>query len=178
MLGGIYFFDSVGKSPVKEISDLMEKIKKQGNRLLAKGIIDTDQFSRKYMISFSNIKKISDNVIKINTELDDNLVGSILEFYCDKLGKTHNNTITKINNKEIYLKKSINNNCNEIGIFGFNMFFNDFQHQFMDTECGVYSIYFILSILKGDSFENISKNKIDDTNMNKNRELYFKPTIY
>ena len=176
MKGGVYFFDSVGKKPKKEISKLMDTIKTQGNKLLQKNIINTDKFDRKYMLTFSNVNKINDRTLEINTELDDNLEGSILEFFCDKLDKTHNSIIEKIEGNNIILKKGVKNNCKEIGIFGFKMFYNDFQHQFLDTECGVYSIYFISSILNGISFESLSKNKIDDDSMNKKRSEYFKPS--
>lgn len=175
MKGGIYFFDSVGKKPKKEISRLMEKIKKQGNLLLQNKIIDTDNFDRKYMLTFSDVKKINKNTLEIDTELDSSLEGSILEFYCDKLDKTHNSIIEEIDGNSIILKNGVKNSCSEIGIFGFKMFYNDFQHQFLDTECGVYSIYFISSILGGKSYESIVKNNINDHDMNKKRVEYFKP---
>ena len=52
--------------------------------------------------------------------------------------------------------------------------FNQNQHQFKDTECGVYSIYFILELLNGRNFNELSKNIIKDEEMNSFRAKYFR----
>lgn len=51
---------------------------------------------------------------------------------------------------------------------------NTIKHQRKNTECGVYSINFIVSQLLGYSFEEVVKNKIDDDNMNKRRDAFFR----
>lgn len=51
--------------------------------------------------------------------------------------------------------------------------YNRTRHQYGSSECGVYSINFILRMLDGDKFEDISKNKISDNEINKCREIYF-----
>ena len=48
--GGIYFFDSVGKFPGDEISNLMFRIREQGNKLLKNGVIDFDEFQDTHQI--------------------------------------------------------------------------------------------------------------------------------
>lgn len=50
---------------------------------------------------------------------------------------------------------------------------NKTQHQFQDSECGVYSLYFILQRLKGRSCNDIFQSKIHDVKMNKNRKVIF-----
>jgi len=50
---------------------------------------------------------------------------------------------------------------------------NKEKHQFQDSECGVYSIYFILQRLQGKSCNSIFTKKIDDESMNKNRKVLF-----
>jgi len=50
---------------------------------------------------------------------------------------------------------------------------NDIRHQYKNSECGVYSINFIVRLLEGDTFDNIIKSKVDDETMNKNRKVYF-----
>jgi hypothetical protein len=52
--------------------------------------------------------------------------------------------------------------------------FNQNQHQFKDTECGVYSIYFILELLNGRNFNELSKNIVKDEQMNSFRGKYFR----
>jgi len=53
------------------------------------------------------------------------------------------------------------------------MNYNKTQHQFENSECGVYSINFILRMLRGDSFEEICESKIPDKKINKCRNVYF-----
>jgi hypothetical protein len=54
-----------------------------------------------------------------------------------------------------------------------NIKINKTKHQNKDSECGVYSINFILRLLKGESFEEISGNKLDDDLVNLCRDIYF-----
>tara|TARA_B100000767_G_C19744427_1_gene527777 strand:+ start:129 stop:974 length:846 start_codon:yes stop_codon:yes gene_type:complete len=50
---------------------------------------------------------------------------------------------------------------------------NTIRHQFKGSECGVYSINFILRLLKGESFEDITKNITKDDDVNLCRSIYF-----
>ena len=52
--------------------------------------------------------------------------------------------------------------------------FNQVRHQFKNSECGVYSINFILRLLKGETFEYICNNITTDDDVNKCRETYFR----
>jgi hypothetical protein len=54
-----------------------------------------------------------------------------------------------------------------------NFKFNSFRHQKGDSECGVYSINFILRLLKGKSFEHITQKRVSDDKVNKCRLTYF-----
>jgi hypothetical protein len=54
---------------------------------------------------------------------------------------------------------------------------NTVRHQHKNTECGVYSLYFIYQCLLGKSFETITENIILDDEVNKFREFFFRPTI-
>lgn len=51
--------------------------------------------------------------------------------------------------------------------------YNKVRHQFKDTECGVYSIYFILSMMAGKSFKEVTETIITDDKINKFREKFF-----
>ena len=55
----------------------------------------------------------------------------------------------------------------------FDINYNKVRHQFKNSECGVYSINFILRLLDGQTFKNISINKTYDDKMNDNRNEYF-----
>jgi len=50
---------------------------------------------------------------------------------------------------------------------------NRYRHQFEGSECGVYSISFILRMLRGDSFQDVTKNIVKDRVINQCREYYF-----
>ena len=52
---------------------------------------------------------------------------------------------------------------------------NKIRHQFRNSECGVYCINFIVSMLKGEEFDNYTENIVKDLDMNEKREIYFSP---
>ena len=52
---------------------------------------------------------------------------------------------------------------------------NTVQHQRKNTECGVYSMYYIIESLKGKTFSTITNKIIKDEEMNKNRDKFFAP---
>jgi hypothetical protein len=54
--------------------------------------------------------------------------------------------------------------------------YNKTEHQKKNTECGVYSINFILRLLKGKTFEQITEKKINDDKINQCRMRYFRKT--
>lgn len=51
--------------------------------------------------------------------------------------------------------------------------YNKTQHQKGNSECGVYSINFILRLLKGKTFEHITRKRLTDDKVNKCRIKYF-----
>jgi hypothetical protein len=53
---------------------------------------------------------------------------------------------------------------------------NRLRHQYENSECGVYSMNFIIRMLRGDGFDNICKSKISDSDINKCRKQYFSNT--
>lgn len=51
--------------------------------------------------------------------------------------------------------------------------YNRIRHQYENSECGVYSVNFILRMLRGDGFDKICKDKVPDREINKCRTQYF-----
>jgi hypothetical protein len=51
---------------------------------------------------------------------------------------------------------------------------NSTQHQKGNSECGVYSINFILRLLKGKTFDHLTRKRLTDEKVNKCRFRYFK----
>jgi len=54
------------------------------------------------------------------------------------------------------------------------LIYNDRRHQFGKSECGMYSIYYILSRVEGKTPHQLSKKHIKDAHMNKLRDYYFR----
>ena len=58
-------------------------------------------------------------------------------------------------------------------ISDFDIRFNNIQHQIENTECGVYSINFIIRLANGETFDSITNNITGDKEMNDCRTKYF-----
>jgi hypothetical protein len=52
--------------------------------------------------------------------------------------------------------------------------FNTYRHQYKNSECGVYSVNFILRLLNGETFDQICQNKTSDDMINECRKVYFR----
>jgi hypothetical protein len=52
--------------------------------------------------------------------------------------------------------------------------YNANRHQFKNSECGVYSVNFILRLLKGETFEQICSKVTSDDSVNECRKTYFR----
>lgn len=50
---------------------------------------------------------------------------------------------------------------------------NTFRHQYGNSECGVYSLFFIINLLNGVSFDKLSSKRISDDFVNSCRDIYF-----
>ena len=63
--------------------------------------------------------------------------------------------------------------CNNLNK-NINTHYNKIQHQFKNSECGVYSMHFIIKLLEGVDFENVTQNIVDDDTMHKNRYIFYR----
>jgi hypothetical protein len=52
--------------------------------------------------------------------------------------------------------------------------YNNIQHQYKNTECGVYSIYFIVKLVNNILFDDVINNIVLDDEMQKNRNIFFR----
>ncbi len=85
--------------------------------------------------------------------------------------KKHNcTTVCETDNSDSYMMKSKKNKIeNKLKIE-----YNRNRHQYKNSECGVYSLNFILRLLNGHTFEEITENKVLDDDITKCREVYFR----
>jgi hypothetical protein len=75
--------------------------------------------------------------------------------------------------------KRFNNNINDKYVNniikgGFDINYNKNKHQLDNSECGVYSIYFIERMINGESFNDVTNNIITDDVINQRRKIYFR----
>ena len=89
--------------------------------------------------------------------------------YFDSVGKYPNAGIRK------YIDELIDS-CKESGLHNEIKFrVNRTQHQKKNSECGVYSINYILNVLNDVPFDKIVNNVMDDELTLSTRELHFRP---
>ena len=187
--GGIYFYDSVGKFPTKEISDLMFRIRSQGNNLIKQGKIDFNELEDTHHIK-KNIQAAGKGKYRIlnSKTVPKFLVGMSVKLL-DKRGRESHTEVTQIENIEnntlIVGDNSHTTNNRHTGnggdydkilVKGFRLFYNDIGHQTKNTECGVYSIHFIEALLNGMSFVEYTNKITRDKEMNKNRDRLYRPS--
>ena len=80
--------------------------------------------------------------------------------------------------KYIKYNKENNKYVNNMLSKGFDIRYNKNKHQLDNSECGVYSIYFIERLIMGESFNNITNNIIRDDEVNKRRTIYFRNVTF
>jgi hypothetical protein len=86
-------------------------------------------------------------------------------YYFDSYGE-------KIEKEIMKLVKRIQEQSMKIGE-EFEYEYNKIRHQYTESECGMYCLYFIVKLLEGTSYENITKKKIPDKRMRELRKKWF-----
>lgn len=87
-------------------------------------------------------------------------------FYWDSYGINPVNEITELMTR--LQQQSINDLH-----FNLPIHINDIRHQYKNSECGVYCLYFLISLLEGKKYNYIISNIIKDDDMNSNRSKFF-----
>ena len=83
-------------------------------------------------------------------------------YYFDSLAEEPQQEIIDFVKK---IESELNGHCKVV--------YNDIQHQHGDTECGVYSLHFITSMLKGVPFKKYINTINTDRQMQEMRKLFF-----
>mgnify|MGYP005645787331 CR=1 FL=1 len=164
------------------------------NKLPFLGIKDLD-FTKEYE---SGIKKIGivfnldehwqsgSHWVSLYADLDKNII-NYFDSYGERPESRVRDLVKKIS-KWCYNKEFCNDTCSELDCSDsymkvnkknkkenkINVDYNHSRHQYKNSECGVYSLNFILRQLNGESFDHITKNKTLDDPMNECRDTYFK----
>ena len=91
-----------------------------------------------------------------------------IALWCYHRNIKKNKNIKNLDTESQFMKKYKNKYENIMDIR-----YNQTRHQYKNSECGVYSVNFILRLLKGDSFDKITNSPVNDDKINKCREVYF-----
>ena len=88
-------------------------------------------------------------------------------YYFDSYGVEPPNEVKVLMERLTNQGRSLNNKMNK--------YVNNVRHQFKNSECGVYSMNFIVNLLQGKSFDDVTKNIVkDDDMLQKRNEFYIK----
>jgi|APSaa5957512535_1039671.scaffolds.fasta_scaffold40239_2 hypothetical protein len=91
------------------------------------------------------------------------------------IGKILTFTFNKDNNTNLAYEQITNQSGLDIlSDNNYDVRYNKKQHQFKNSECGVYSMNFIIRLLNGETFDNIIGNITKDEAMNECRQVYFR----
>ena len=184
--GGIYFFDSVGKFPTGEIATLMSRLRKQGNSLIHSGKIQFDEVHDEHALYYP-VKRVKGHRVQVNREspyyrqsqVPSYLRGMIMRLHTDK-GHHGMDVIHQTGKHHVHVENidSIEDGHHDgiAVVKGFRLFYNDIAHQLKNTECGMYSIHFIDSLLHGTSFKEFTEQIQRDGPMNRKRKIYYRPS--
>jgi hypothetical protein len=85
--------------------------------------------------------------------------------YWDSYGMKPNNEVVILMERIKEQGKSLN--------YNFKIKINHIRHQYKNSECGVYCIYFLTNLLDGKTFEEVINNIISDDKMNAKRKEFF-----
>jgi len=83
-------------------------------------------------------------------------------------------SMQKLSEKEKYKQLTSSKYLKNLLDGSFDIKYNTKQHQFRNSECGVYSINFIVRLVNGEPYTSIVENITKDEEMNKFRKEYFR----
>ena len=87
-------------------------------------------------------------------------------YYFDSYGLKEPREVTRLMERLKQQNEKINN-------VQTNLHVNNIRHQFKNSECGVYSMNFILKLLEGNNYNDVKNNIVKDDDMELNREKLF-----
>ena len=109
---------------------------------------------------------LSSNSLSMYVELEPCCRKEPSAYYFDSVGTKPTKEVHKLVSKLKDQYKSIKNKELEF-------LYNDIPHQRKDTECGIYCLHFLETMLKGTDFDDYIQNKRGDEYMQKFRSYFF-----
>lgn len=170
--GGIYYFDSVGKEPPVEVQRLMGRVAGQLNGCIQDGTIDVNDIADTHRVKKSLNQKVNRGKNKLYLNTTWLYEGCILHLEGDKY------TIKTVKEDHVVIEPPTKRKYKQGTLVEekcWRQFYNDVGHQRENTECGIYSMYFISSLLDGKRFNDFLGRRIPDSEMEQYRKRFFRP---
>jgi hypothetical protein len=170
--GSIFYFDSYGYPPNKEISTLIHRIRKMMNELF---------ISQPSILRHVHVDSEITNIVKqLNTQtyqILNNIQADTPVFYKNRQTYkpiTISNISAYRNGYKIKTNIDISDGT-ELVQKGTFVFYNSKRYQFKTSACGMYSIIFIIELLKNKSIYQVLKELKYDDDTEALRTKYFRP---
>lgn len=179
--GGIYYFDSYGIKPPNEVKNLMRRLRSQGNELILKGGVKLKDLHEKTIdgniVDNKTIEVKQGGVSKLDKD-DIIYISSGGSSVMMKVKQVKNNGSNPIIIVEDEIPHDIiRNKSYKIVNSDFKEFYNPSRFQYKNSECGMFSMWFIIQFLEDKTFQEIIKSNMDDDIVFKKRDEYFRPNI-
>lgn len=187
--GGIYYFDSYGLEPKEEIKNFMKRVHKQGNMCLLNNVINYNEFEN-VNVDLLPIDVLDEKTIKVNSKIAKIFYENDLISFVSSNKKCEKNKMCKktkelnmidfidYSSNIIYLQNKLKDSSYNFAVNkGFKFFINKKRHQYKNSECGVYSIYFIVQLLSGKEFKEVVNSHLPDEKMEKYRYELYRPNF-
>ena len=158
------------------INEVMQQYEQLDNSFKFLGAQPSDfyKFTKVNYKDFFKYKRIG---IVFNLDNSNQSGSHWVAFYVDNVSKTLEYYDSGANLPNTNIKLFIDNVYKLFTKNGYKYtkLYNKIRHQFKNTECGVYSIHFLIQRLFGKTFDEICNNVIKDDSMNKYRYHIFRP---
>ena len=173
--GSIFYFDSYGYPPNNEISTLIHRMRNMMNdlfisnpQLLKEIDIDTDIVNK--------VKKLKKNTYSISNNLQKDTPVFYMKYNSYKPLKIVNtNKVNDTYHIETDIDITDKTKIYQKGTF---VFYNSKQYQFKTSACGMYSIIFIIELLKNKSIYQVLREMKGDDKTEALRNKYFRPNKF
>lgn len=198
--GGIYYFDSYGVQPPQEVRMLMARLRSQGNQLINDNLLSAAKMRPIHIYPISG--RLS-NAFEFQTNQNDIASEGGASSNSKRVRKLQSGDIchlmeggrivdkTPLRIRQVkpgniivfeseipaeYRTKLNSGKCNIVRK-DFEELFNTTRFQFGNSECGMFSMYFLLQFLENKNFYDIVRTRINDRYVWKKRDEYFRPNI-
>lgn len=149
-------------------------LKSDGNECLVSSLCN---------INITKLKKKKKSIgLVFNTDKHNQPGQHWFSMYIDLVGKNRKNpsiyyfdsadAIHDINDLPIQILDLIERVQKQVN-YTFDVLYNDKQHQYGDTECGVYCLHFLVKMLEGIQFHDYVHGQLNDKQMEKFRKEFF-----